>query len=85
MVVVSKLTGDRPINLKTFILVFLSYYCKFISYEETRIPISDFEFPVKPCIYHRWPEYSKSGIEVGQGINVGSGEFGKKNKHRALN
>ena len=26
-----------------------------------------------------------SGIEVGQGINVGPGEFGKKNKRRALN
>ena len=27
----------------------------------------------------------KSGIDVGQGINVGPGKFGKKNKHRALN
>ena len=26
-----------------------------------------------------------SGIDVGQGINVGSGKFGKKNKRRALN
>ena len=26
-----------------------------------------------------------SGIEVGQGINVGPGKFGKKNKCRALN
>jgi hypothetical protein len=26
-----------------------------------------------------------SGIDVGQGINVGPGEFGEKNKHRALN
>ena len=25
------------------------------------------------------------GIDVGQGINVGSGKFGKKNKRRALN
>ena len=27
----------------------------------------------------------KSGIDVGQGINVGPGKFGKKNKHRVLN
>ena len=26
-----------------------------------------------------------SGIDVGQGINVGPGKFGKKNKRRALN
>ena len=26
-----------------------------------------------------------SGIDVGQGINVEPGKFGKKNKHRALN
>ena len=26
-----------------------------------------------------------SGIDVGQGINVGPGKFGKKNKCRALN
>ena len=26
-----------------------------------------------------------SQINVGQGMNVGPGEFGKKNKHRALN
>ena len=26
-----------------------------------------------------------SGIDVGQGINIGPGEFGKKNKRRALN
>ena len=26
-----------------------------------------------------------SGIDVGQGINVGLGKFNKKNKHRALN
>ena len=26
-----------------------------------------------------------SRIDVGQGINVGSGKFGKKNKRRALN
>ena len=26
-----------------------------------------------------------SGINVGQGINLGPGNFGKKNKHRALN
>ena len=26
-----------------------------------------------------------SGIDVGQGINVGHGKFDKKNKHRALN
>ena len=26
-----------------------------------------------------------SGINVGQGINVGPGKFGKKNKRRALN
>ena len=25
-----------------------------------------------------------SGIDVGQGINIGPGKFGKKNKHRAL-
>jgi hypothetical protein len=27
----------------------------------------------------------ESGIDVGQGINVGPGKFAKKNKHRALN
>ena len=27
----------------------------------------------------------ESGIDVGQGINVGPGKLGKKNKHRALN
>ena len=27
----------------------------------------------------------QSGIDVGQGINVGPGKFGKKNKRRALN
>ena len=27
----------------------------------------------------------ESGIDVGQGINVGPGKFGKKNKRRALN
>jgi hypothetical protein len=27
----------------------------------------------------------ESGIEVGQGISVGPGNFGKKNKRRALN
>ena len=27
----------------------------------------------------------KSGIDVGQGINIGPGKFVKKNKHRALN
>ena len=27
----------------------------------------------------------ESGIDVGQGINVGYGKFDKKNKHRALN
>jgi hypothetical protein len=26
-----------------------------------------------------------SGIDVGQGINIGPGKFGKKNKCRALN
>ena len=26
-----------------------------------------------------------SGIDVGQGINIGPGKFGKKNEHRALN
>ena len=26
-----------------------------------------------------------SGIDVGQGINVGPGKFGKKNRHMALN
>ena len=26
-----------------------------------------------------------SGIDVGQGINIEPGKFGKKNKHRALN
>ena len=26
-----------------------------------------------------------SRIDVGQGINIGPGKFGKKNKHRALN
>ena len=26
-----------------------------------------------------------SGIDAGQGINVGPGKFGKKNKRRALN
>ena len=26
-----------------------------------------------------------SGIDVGQGMNVGPGKFGKKNKRRALN
>ena len=26
-----------------------------------------------------------SGIDVGQGINVGPGKFGKKNRRRALN
>ena len=29
--------------------------------------------------------YLASGIDVGQGINVGPGKFGKKNKRRALN
>ena len=27
----------------------------------------------------------ESGIDVGQGINIGPGKFVKKNKHRALN
>ena len=27
----------------------------------------------------------ESGIDVGQGLNVGPGTFGKNNKHRALN
>ena len=27
----------------------------------------------------------ESGIDVGQGINVGQGKFDKKNEHRALN
>ena len=27
----------------------------------------------------------ESGIDVGQGINVGPGKLGKKNKRRALN
>ena len=27
----------------------------------------------------------ESGIDVGQGINVGRGKFGKKNKRSALN
>jgi hypothetical protein len=27
----------------------------------------------------------ESGIDVGQGINVGPGKFAKKNKHMALN
>ena len=31
------------------------------------------------------PPTLESGIDVGQGINVGPGKFGKKNKHRALN
>ena len=26
-----------------------------------------------------------SGIDIGQGINIGSGKFSKKNKRRALN
>ena len=30
-------------------------------------------------------KYSDSGIDLGQGINVGPGKFGKKNKRRALN
>ena len=31
------------------------------------------------------PTTLASGIDVGQGINIGPGKFGKKNKHRALN
>jgi hypothetical protein len=31
------------------------------------------------------PTNLASGIDVGQGINIGPGKFGKKNKHRALN
>ena len=47
-----------------------------------------------PSFYYR-TKYSKlqvffgytlaSAIDVGQEINIGPGEFGKKNKHRALN
>ena len=33
---------------------------------------------------HIWTTLA-SGIDVGQGINVGPGKFGKKNKRRALN
>ena len=31
------------------------------------------------------PSTLESGIDVGQGINVGPGKLGKKNKRRALN
>ena len=31
------------------------------------------------------PYTLESGIDVGQGINVGPGKLGKKNKRRALN
>ena len=33
----------------------------------------------------RWQSTLASGIDVGQGINVGPGKFGKENKRRALN
>ena len=32
-----------------------------------------------------WLVTLESGIDVGQGINVGPGKFFKNNKHRALN
>ena len=44
------------------------------------------------CLLHSWAKYIvqvhatlESGIDVGQGMNVGPGKFGKKNKGRALN
>ena len=33
----------------------------------------------------KWVPALDSAIDVGQGINVGPGKFGKKNKRRALN
>ena len=40
-----------------------------------------------PKTLHHWPlEFiPASGIDVGQGIKVGPGKFGQKNKRRALN
>ena len=39
-----------------------------------------------PSLMHFWLLSTlASGIDVGQGINVGPGKFGKKNKRRALN
>ena len=44
------------------------------------------------CLIHSWAKYIvqvhatlESGIDVGQGMNVGPGKVGKKNKRRALN
>ena len=45
--------------------------------------------PVLVYVLKSWPNIGdsygtlESVIEVGQGINVGPGKFGKKNKHRA--
>ena len=38
-------------------------------------------------LVQNWPAHYilESGIDVGQGINIGHGKFGKKNKNRALN
>ena len=35
--------------------------------------------------YYKHSITLESGIDVGQGINVGPGKLGKKNKRRALN
>ena len=39
---------------------------------------------VKPLL-NTYNHTLASGIDVGQGINIGSGKFGKNNKCRALN
>ena len=47
--------------------------------------IEPFNYAIKSVCFYEQLSTLESGIDVGQGINVGHGKFDKKNKHRALN
>jgi hypothetical protein len=77
------------IHIAVHVLVFVSFKSKTDLNLQTKSYISSLLSSTKYNIFFRQnvviPATLESGIDVGQGINGGSGKFYKKNKCRALN
>ena len=52
---------------------------------KSKLHQNSLRIPIRLQVGKTSPTTLASGIDVGQGINIGPGKFGKKNKRRAFN